>query len=349
MPPSWSERVSTLPQLYTSTELAAHSAVDVNKYFLLSEAQQRLLPSQLLPPMEEELRLTGGYMQVHDAYIPLIQRLARVHDGRSGRAALLKPIGVHGSHGVGKSALLAYLSLWAKERGWLVVAVRADEFSMEKMGSLQASSERPAIFEQPLYSQHWLSQLAAEQPEPLSRIAVKGHYAFAAAAQCRSLLDMLHIARDDASLATSVLYAAVSELRRAREMPVLVVLDNVNVWDGASQFVDPDSRTARPLPARRLALVDALSTFQHVAPELGASVFATTAHATNGRLHEHFNTRKVRPVLLQPYSHRALQHALVHYHVSGVLVAEVDRQLVGKVKMLSGALPKEVKHAALAL
>ena len=347
--PSWSERLSSLPQLYSGTELAAHSRVDVNKYFLLTDAQQRMIPPQLLAPVAEELRLTGGYMQLHESYIPFIERLGRVHDGPSGRAALMKPIGVHGSHGVGKSALLTYLSLWAKERGWLVVAVRADEFSMEKMGWIQPSSDRPSIFEQPLYTQHWLNQLAASQPQLLSSIALKGSYPFADPASCRTLLDLIHMARDDAALATSVLYATVSELRSAREVAVLVLMDNVNVWDGLSQFVDPDSRTARPLPARRLALVDALSTFQHVAPQLGASVFATTAHATKRNLHSHFNTRKVRPVLLQPYSHRALQHALVHYHVSGVLIAEVDAQLVGKVKMLSGAMPKDVKQAALAM
>ena len=347
VPPSWAERLSSLPQLYTATAVAAHSAADVDKYFLLTAEQQQAIPPQLLPPIEEELRLTGGYMQVHAAYIPLIERLARVHEGPRGQAALMKPIGVHGSHGVGKSALLSYVSLWAKERGWLVVPVRADDFSMEKMGWIQPSSERPGIFEQPLYTQHWLGQLAASQPQPLSSIALKGRYPFAA--HCRSLLDLLHVARDDATLATAVLYAAVAELRTAHEVPVLLAMDNVNVWDGLSEFVDPASRAARPLPARRLALVDALSTFQHVAPQHGASIFATTGHASNRNLHAHFNLRKVRPVLLQPYSHSALQHALVHYHVSGVLIAEVDAQLVGKVKMLSGAMPKDVKQAALAL
>ena len=330
--------------------MAAHSVVDANKYFLLSAEQQQRLPPQFALPLAEELRLTGGYLQVHAAYIPLIERLARVFDGAKGRAALMKPIGVHGGGGVGKSALLAYLSLWASERGWLVVPVRADEFSMEKMGWIQPSGDRDGIFEQPLYSQHWLNQLAHAQPELLDRIALKQQHSCAAATpNCHSLLDLIHVARDDVELATAVLYAVVAELRSAREVPVLVLLDNVNVWDGASQFVDPSSRTAAPLPARRLALVDALSSFQHVAPELGCSVFATTAHASNSQLHAHFNTRKVRPVLLQPYSHRALQHALVHYHVSGVLVAEVDAQLVGKVKMLSGATPKDVKQAALAM
>ena len=347
MAPSFSERLSSLPQLYSNTEIAAHSRVDVDKYFLLSAEQQQSIPSALLPPLADEWRLTGGYMQLHAAYLPLIERLARVHDELSGRSALMKPIGVHGGHGVGKSALLTYLSVWAKERGWLVVAVRADEFTMEQLGWIEASSERPGLFEQPLYSQYWLSQLAAAQPHLLANIALKAQYPFAA--NCRSLLDLLHLARDDVTLSTSVLYATVAELRTASEVPVLVLMDNVNVWDGLSQFVDPDSRSALPLPARRLALVDALSAFQHVSPLLGASVFATTAHATKRNLHAHFNTRKVRPLLLQPYSHRALQHALVHYHVSGVLIAEVDAQLVGKVKMLSGAVPKDVKQAALAM
>ena len=348
--PSWAERLSALPQLYTATAIAAHSAADVDKYFQLSDEQQRLIPAQFRGSIEEELRLTGGYMQVHAAYIPLIERLARVSDAR-GRARLMKPIGVHGSHGVGRSSLLAYMSLWAKERGWLVVAVRANDFSMEKMGWITPSADRPNTFEQPLYTQHWLNQLAAEQSTQLASIAIKGEYPFVAAAsvQCRSLLDLLHLSRDDSSLSTSVLYALVAELRLATEVPVLVAMDNVNVWDGRSEFIDPDSRTASPLPARRLALVDALSTFQHVAPQRGAALFATTAHGTQRNLHNHFNLRKVRPVLLQPYSHNALQHALVHYHVSGVLLAEVDAQLVGRVKMLSGATPKDVKEAALQL
>ena len=287
--PTWPERLSSLPQLYTSTAIAAHSVVDVHKYFPLSEEQQQRIPSQLLAPVADELRLTGGYLQVHAAYIPLIERLARVFEGSKGRAALMKPFGVHGSGGVGKSALLAYLSLWAMERGWLVVAVRADEFSMDKLGWIQPSSDRPGIFEQPLYTQYWLNQLALSQSQLLSRIALKGQYPFAA--NCHTLLDLIHIARDDATLATSVLYAVVAEVRTAHEVPVLVVMDNVNVWDGASQFVDPLSRTATPLPARRLALVDALSSLPARRPAVGCVRLC------------HHRTR------LQPQPPLALQHS----------------------------------------
>jgi hypothetical protein len=125
---------------------------------------------------------------------------------------------------------------------------------------------------------------------------------------------------------------------------VLVLIDGLNAWDGVSDFVDRES--GLPLPARRLAMVDALSAFQHVAPQLGASVFATCGHATMRALPQHLNLRKVRPLLLEPYSHRQLQHCLVHYHVSGVVLADVDDALTAKVKNLSGGIAKSVAKVA---
>ena len=129
---------------------------------------------------------------------------------------------------------------------------------------------------------------------------------------------------------------------------MLVLVDNVNVWDVASDYVDPHYHS-RPLPARRLALVDAFSAFQHVAPSYGAAVCCTASHATLEQLGAHCNLRTVRPVRLGPYSAQQLKHALVHYRVSGLLLEEVNSPLIAKVKSLSGALPRIVHQIALAL
>jgi len=109
--------------------------------------------------------------------------------------------------------------------------------------------------------------------------------------------------------------------------------------------VDPQNRY-RPLPSRRLALVDAFSTFQRVSPSYGASVFATTSHASMAQLPSHFNLRLVHAQYLEPYTEQQLQHALVHYQLSQVLTPEVDKALVARVRGLSGAIPKEVTKVA---
>ena len=128
---------------------------------------------------------------------------------------------------------------------------------------------------------------------------------------------------------------------------MLVLLDGVNAWDGGSEFVDAGNR-CRPLPARRLATVDALSTFQHVAPSNGASVWCTTAHATPRALPQHLNLRKVHALQLRPYSLQQLERCLVHYHVSGALLQDVNRALVARVRNLSGAIPRIVRQIAAA-
>ena len=126
---------------------------------------------------------------------------------------------------------------------------------------------------------------------------------------------------------------------------MLVLLDNVNVWDVSSDYVDPHYHS-RPMPARRLALVDAFSTFCHLAPARGAVVMCTTSHATLSGLRDHMNLRKVRPVLLQPFSHQQVKHAMVHYHVSGALLSDVTHNLIAKVLNLSGGFPKQVQRVA---
>ena len=126
---------------------------------------------------------------------------------------------------------------------------------------------------------------------------------------------------------------------------MLVLIDNLNVWDVSSDYVDPHYHS-RPLPARRLALVDAFSTFCHIAPERGAVVMCTASHATLSGLRDHMNLRKVRPVRLLPYNDQQLKHAMVHYHVSGALLSTVTHNLITKVKNLSGGFPKQVQLVA---
>jgi len=181
------------------------------------------------------------------------------------------------------------------------------------------------------------------QETQLTRVTLKKAYPYAPS--CHTLYDLVQLAHQDQNLAPVILYDFIDELRQATEVPVLVLMDNVNVWDVASDYVDRYHHS-RPLPARRLALVDAFSTFQHISPSNGASISCTASHSTLTSLPDYFNLRKVRPVLLPAYSHQQLQHALVHYHVCGALLNDVTPALVAKVKNLSGGMPKLVQRVA---
>jgi len=149
-------------------------------------------------------------------------------------------------------------------------------------------------------------------------------------------------------LAPELIYEFVNTLRHQNNVPLLVLIDNLNAWDSVSQFIDAKN-AYKPLPSRRLALVDAWSTFQHLSPCYGASMFSTTSHASTKYLQEHFNMHKVRSLFLPEYSYREFKHALVHYHVSGVILSSVDDDFVGHALSMSGALPKEVFKLAQAL
>lgn len=219
----------------------------------------------------------------------------------------------------------------------------------EKFGWLSANTEREGIMDQPIYTQVWLKQVADLQSAQLARIPVTERTNVdwtpldnqTAQSESRTLLDLINLSIVDVSQAARILYQLVDELRHQKEVPVLVLIDNLNAWDSVSDFIDPTNHY-KPLPARRLALVDAWSVFQHVSPALGTSVFATTSHANQKHLPAHFNLNKIRATQIQPYNDLELKHALVHYNVSGALIDSVDEELIGLLKGLSGSLPKEV-------
>ena len=204
VPPSFDERVSALPQLYTATEVRSHSEVDACKYFPVSEEQHAALPSPLSSALSEEFSTAGQFLQLHPAYLPFIARLSALHSPR-GRFYLRKPWLVDGAHGSGRTTLLYYLHLWANESGWLVVSAQADEFSREKMGWHTDNPERSGIRDQPLYTQHFMAQLAKRQGDKLSMVQLKRSRP--SAPDCTTLLDLVQLAASDAQLAVRTQHA----------------------------------------------------------------------------------------------------------------------------------------------
>ena len=201
MPPSFDERLAALPQLYTATELSAHSEVDACKYFAISETQHRALPPALSSALSAERSSAGSFLQLHPAYLPFVSRLSALPSAR-GRFHLRKPWLVHGAHGCGRTTLLYYLHLWANDSGWLVVSAQADEFSREKMGWHTDNSERSGIRDQPLYTAHFLGQLAKRQREQLSKVQLKRRRPHTPA-DCTTLYDLANLAANDTQLAVS--------------------------------------------------------------------------------------------------------------------------------------------------
>ena len=116
----------------------------------------------------------------------------------------------------------------------------------------------------------------------------------------------------------------------------------MNVWDGQSDFVDADSPEHKPLHARQLALVDAFSQFTLIAPDNGMAVFATGTHGHRRTLKRHLDPSNVHAMEVLPYSTAEINRAVVHYSMSGVVVADVTPQLIARIRGLSGGVPSEV-------
>ena len=201
MAPSFAERLAALPSLYTAAAVAAHSEVDALRYFELPAAALASLPLWLQAALHEELSMGGPYLQVLPDYVALINRLSALSTPR-GRFHLRKPLAVTGGSGMGKTALLAYLHLWAQDSGWLVLAVQAQQLMTDKLGWIEPQPGRTDVLQQPRFTAQWLHELDRLQGDRLSRLRLKQRYPHAPHAS--NLQQLVQQGAADAALAVSV-------------------------------------------------------------------------------------------------------------------------------------------------
>ncbi len=161
-----------------------------------------------------------------------------------------------------------------------MVATRGQEFSTEKRGFLAPSTVRPGVFDQALYTMDYFAAMLRTEEKALKLITLKrkdkladvawgGSDATSSASDPpveagTTLYDLVSLASRDRVQAPRLLYDFVAELRLSTEVPVAIMIDNLNIWDQVCEFVEP--HTYKPMDPRKLALVDAFSYFTRAPP-----------------------------------------------------------------------------------
>lgn len=211
--------------------------------------------------------------------------------------------GIRGSTGCGKSAALHYAVQYAREQNkqtplhpWLIITTRGEEFTQEKRGRIVESSVRDGKYDQALYTADFFANMLKTESAALEKIKLKTDmsktidwspvteteiaqaeeeektYAGAqnreniqySSIEGKTLLDLVTRGSIDIAQSPRILYAFTEELNVATEIPTLIAIDNLNVWDAVSDFVVPFTYNA--MPARQLALVDAFAQFTKKPP-----------------------------------------------------------------------------------
>ena len=273
--PDVAHRRALLPSIYVpeGKKISDHTEADVGKYYEVPESMQRSIPPQLQRSMAQEFMGGGGYQMVRQPGLQIVDGLKQIH---AGNKLSKRVFAVRGSSGTGKSASLHYAAQYIREQNaatpekpWLLVATRGQEFSTEKRGFISPSTVRPGVYDQALYTMDYFGAMLKSESAALKLITLKrkdklSDVAWPEGKVGTTLYDLVELASTDREQAPRLLYDFVAELRLSTEVPVCVVIDNLNVWDQVCEFIEPF--TYNKLDPRKLALVDAFSYFQREAP-----------------------------------------------------------------------------------
>lgn len=275
--PDAAARRKMLPSVYVpeGRSILEHSSTDVGSYFEVPESMQRAVPIQIHRAMAVEFMGGGGYMMVREPALSLKNEMQKVHAGESIKQRVY---GLRGASGCGKSATLHYISQYIRaqnertpEKPWLLIATRGQEFPLEKRGFIAPSNVKPGIYDQALYTMDYFARMAQTEAEALKLITLKRKDKLAdvvwgpeGTPRGTTLYDLVLLASTDRAQAPRLLYDFVAELRLDTEVPVCVMIDNLNVWGQVSEFIEP--HTYKPLDPKKLALVDAFDYFTREAP-----------------------------------------------------------------------------------
>lgn len=353
--PPHDTRVNRLPQVYTRcASLKDFTQDDVGKWYLsqTKDTQQMPLCLSLATKFLFEACLSEHIM-VRQSAFDVMQALNQVGQGAEGRS-----IGVHGPRGCGKSTTLHLLAQYGFQNDYLVIANRGEDFVRDLLGFITPSSSREGIFMQDRYAREWCKALLESQADKLRRIKLKNKYDYpwksppdgpeALGLSCeqrgQTLHDLCTQAALDTDKAGEIVYEVVAELQLATvdECKVLVILDNINVWDMPSQFRRPEC-AYKNVHSRELSMVDALGHFQRVGPSSGMSVFAITAggYATLNQSQKHLAEADYT-VQVGAFSDDELVACMAHCKASNLITSDVDPFFIARVKGLTGNVPRDV-------
>jgi hypothetical protein len=269
-----------------------------------------------------------------------------------------------GRRGTGKTACLNYLAQYALERGWILLSTQGLEFPNELLGFIQPQEDSD-LFDQPRFTQDWFQRLQALNGDAFRTVPLKGDYSefdfFWEEDQIidervtrevdtteRSLWDLVDLGSRNVADASKLLPRFIEEIYnlQADQPRVLCLIDDMNFWDHSSEFIDP--RTVKPLPSRRLALVDAMAKFAEQTPPNATTAFSLSTHGfmRNGGA---YLSQADEVVEMKKYTDAELLTALRHYKISNTFelpISKMDMRWVAWVKGFSGGVPGDVYHLA---
>jgi len=151
---------------------------------------------------------------------------------------------------------------------------------------------------------------------------------------------MQQITLNENAIAGEMMYDFVEEIKQATEVKVMVLMDNANVWDQHSKFRLP-SNPFKTIPNKQLSMVNAFSSFMTKGPVSGMSVFALTSHATMNYAKTHLQNATYT-IKQDIYNDTEISNTTSHYKLSNLIHAEVDNFLLGRIKGLTGGVPKDM-------
>jgi len=372
------ERAELLRKIYAQPDhgIEQHTKVDLGKYYPLDQSMIDLIPRQIHKPMAQEMMGGGKYMMIRPAGLEVVQSLKSIYQHSadpsafaaaqaSDRKLAKRVLGIRGNSGCGKSATLHQAvqlaraqSLSNPSRPWLILATRGEEFTQEKRGFIKASAVKAGVYDQALYTMDYFSKIVVSEESALKLMPLQTgpsvdeeYLPFLTwkngsdNAEGRTMYDLAQLAATDREQAPRALYAFMQQLKVPTACPVLIAIDNLNVWDQVCEFIEP--YTYEQMQPRKLALVDAFDYFTKRAPATGATVWAlTTRYATLDHAFRHFDRPQVRGIDTFWYSAREYRHCMIHYSVSEFILGVVNTDLLERVAGLTGRVPRDVFEQA---
>jgi hypothetical protein len=276
--PSSEHRAELLPAIYLGAKpIAQHTKEDFGKYFTVGKETLDTMPREIHRTMAQEYMAAGPYHMIRNPGWEIVQAMKTIESGPEGLKKVDQRVfGIRGESGCGKSAALHYTIQYAREQSranpskpWLVVATRAEEFTTETKGFIQPSTVKEGVYDQALYTMEFFGNMLKTESGALKLIKLKRarkyeDLTWPEGNPGQTLFDLVTLASQSRELAPRLLYDFTAEIKRSTEIPVLVVLDNLNVFDQVCEFVEP--LTYAKMDPRKLALVDAFSWFQNKPP-----------------------------------------------------------------------------------
>lgn len=362
-PATTSARMDSDPteSLYTMTyRVSEHQKQDIGRYYQLADGIKSQIPTALTNRhVYEEINDSGGYLCVRPVMHETIARFNPEHkDSLAGKSTA-----VVGRVGTGKSVLLHYAAQYALENQWILLSTNGLEFPYEKLGFIKPTAEpsrenlEDLIWHQPNYTQAWFKELISVNEVPFKRVTLKNQYGelFGEEGQSANatLYDLVHVGAENIDSSVAVLDAFVAEIQQvtAEEPTVLTVVDDYNRWDEQSEFYEPIK--VQRIPARQLGLVQAFDALIKQPPATGVSLFAPTSTGLLRHMQYHVAAAD-ETVETAKYTDGELHSAVFHYTISSLISYDtipegIDKNFIGRVKMMTGSCPKEVYEFAMLL